>query len=167
MILILSSTPPSFRPRHALKQDAIANAAKCYLPYLLTSLSPLLSQVRMKRWGKLKSLNDTHSLRLAIMYNVSLFPLTTNPKNFTIVNLRLHLNVCLNNLYNHSRFHLIQNAGARFTLPANTSKLPPTPIKIPLSQSGIVLAINFSCFGNPSATKIKSASDSTTRFFTF
>src|SRR5699024_8308527 len=167
MILILSSTPPSFRPHHALKQDATANAAKCCLPYLLTSLSPLLSQVRMKRWGKLKSLTDTHALTLALMYHVLLFPLTTNPKNFTICNIRFHLNGCFNNLYNHSRFHLIQNAGARFTLPANTSKLPPNTIKIPLSHSGILLAINFSCFGNPSATKIKSATDSTTRLFTY
>ena len=35
---------------------------------------------------------------------------------------------CFNKRYNHSRFNDCQKRGARFTLPAITSRLPPTPI---------------------------------------
>lgn len=46
-----------------------------------------------------------------------------------------HLDGCLHNRYNHSIFQLLQIVGARFTTPANTSKLPPTPIKMPFSNT--------------------------------
>ena len=68
----------------------------------------------------------------------------------------LHLFGSFINLYNHSKWQILINFVALFLKPLNTSKLPPTPTKIPFVNLSKLSNINISCKGIPRATSVTS-----------